>query len=92
MFNIGEYITLYQKQRAILKERWKERQQTFRQLVEQRNQQQEQLHKLKMLVTELLKKHPETLQSSTENYVAACHTSNHHCINLLHQMIFLCNF
>ncbi|XP_020294016.1 golgin subfamily A member 2-like [Pseudomyrmex gracilis] len=71
---IGEYITLYQKQRAILKERWKERQQTFRQLVEQRNQQQEQLHKLKMLVTELLKKHPETLLSSTENCIAACHT------------------
>ncbi|XP_072753850.1 golgin subfamily A member 2 isoform X1 [Anoplolepis gracilipes] len=63
---IGEYITLYQKQRAILGERWKEREQTFRQLVEQRNQQQEQLHKLKVLVTELLKKHPETLISSTE--------------------------
>ncbi|XP_070161136.1 golgin subfamily A member 2 [Polyergus mexicanus] len=63
---IGEYITLYQKQRAILGERWKEREQTFRQLLEQRNQQQEQLHKLKVLVTELLKKHPETLISSTE--------------------------
>ncbi|KAL6444057.1 hypothetical protein ACFW04_001777 [Cataglyphis niger] len=63
---IGEYITLYQKQRAILGERWKEREQTFRQLVEQRNQQQEQLHKLKVLVTELLKKHPETLINSTE--------------------------
>ncbi|XP_011630307.1 golgin subfamily A member 2 [Pogonomyrmex barbatus] len=63
---IGEYITLYQKQRAILGERWKEREQTFRQLVEQRNQQQEQLHKLKVLVTELLKKHPETLISPTE--------------------------
>lgn len=58
---IGEYITLYQKQRAILGERWKKREQTFRQLTEQRNQQQEQLHKLKVLVTELLKKHPETL-------------------------------
>lgn len=63
---IGEYITLYQKQRAILGERWKEREQTFRQLLEQRNQQQEQLHKLKVLVTELLKKHPETLINSTE--------------------------
>ncbi|CAL1676309.1 unnamed protein product [Lasius platythorax] len=63
---IGEYITLYQKQRAILGERWKEREQTFRQLAEQRNQQQEQLHKLKVLVTELLKKHPETLINSTE--------------------------
>ncbi|KAG5336494.1 GOGA2 protein, partial [Acromyrmex charruanus] len=49
---IGEYITLYQKQRAILGERWKEREQTFRQLVEQRNQQQEQLHKLKVLIPE----------------------------------------
>ncbi|XP_018337063.1 PREDICTED: golgin subfamily A member 2-like [Trachymyrmex septentrionalis] len=63
---IGEYITLYQKQRAILGERWKEREQTFRQLMEQRNQQQEQLHKLKVLVTDLLKKHPETLINSTE--------------------------
>ncbi|KYM95393.1 PREDICTED: golgin subfamily A member 2-like [Cyphomyrmex costatus] len=66
---IGEYITLYQKQRAILGEKWKEREQTFRQLVEQRNQQQEQLHKLKVLVTDLLQKHPETLINSTEiNY------------------------
>jgi len=69
---IGEYIALYQKQRAILGERWKEREQTFRQLVEQRNQQQEQLHKLKVLVTELLKKHPETLTSSTETCID-CH-------------------
>ncbi|XP_071631430.1 golgin subfamily A member 2 [Temnothorax longispinosus] len=69
---IGEYITLYQKQRAILGERWKEREQTFRQLVEQRNQQQEQLHKLKVLVTELLKKHPETLITSTETCMD-CH-------------------
>lgn len=58
---IGEYITLYQRQRAVLGNRWKEREQTFCQLVEQCNQQQEQLHKLKVLVTELLKKHPETL-------------------------------
>lgn len=63
---IGEYITLYQKQRAVLGERWNERDQTFRKLVDQRNQQQEQLHKLKILVTELLEKHPETLISSTE--------------------------
>ncbi|XP_012536642.1 golgin subfamily A member 2 [Monomorium pharaonis] len=69
---IGEYITLYQKQRAILGERWKEREQTFRQLVEQRNQQQEQLHKLKVLVTELLKKHPETLINPTETCIS-CH-------------------
>lgn len=57
---------MYQKQRAILGERWKEREQTFRQLVEQRNQQQEQLHKLKVLVSELLKKHPEALVNPTE--------------------------
>ncbi|XP_011873116.1 PREDICTED: golgin subfamily A member 2 [Vollenhovia emeryi] len=69
---IGEYITLYQKQRAILGEKWKDREQTFRQLVEQRNKQQEQLHKLKVLVTELLKKHPETLISSTETCMD-CH-------------------
>ncbi|XP_014468338.1 PREDICTED: golgin subfamily A member 2-like [Dinoponera quadriceps] len=55
---IGEYITLYQKQREVLRNKWKEREETFRQLVEQCNQQQEQLHKLKILVTDLLKKHP----------------------------------
>ena len=51
----GEYVTLYQKQRAILQEKFKEREKTFKQLLEQRNQQQEQLHKLKVLVAELLK-------------------------------------
>ncbi|XP_032682867.1 golgin subfamily A member 2-like [Odontomachus brunneus] len=55
---IGEYITLYQKQREILRNKWKEREETFRQLVEQCHQQQEQLHKLKILITEMLKKHP----------------------------------
>lgn len=63
-----EYITLYQKQRAILGNKWKEREQTFCQLVEQCNQQQEQLHKLKLLVTELLKKHPKT-SNSTESCI-----------------------
>ncbi|XP_058795718.1 golgin subfamily A member 2 isoform X2 [Phymastichus coffea] len=52
---IGEYVTLYQKQRAILQEKAKEKENTFRQLLEQRNQQQEQLHKLKVLVADLLK-------------------------------------
>ncbi|XP_025154179.1 golgin subfamily A member 2 isoform X2 [Harpegnathos saltator] len=55
---IGEYITLYQKQREVLTNKWKEREETFRQLVDQCNQQQKQLHKLKILVTEMLKKHP----------------------------------
>ncbi|XP_054012091.1 golgin subfamily A member 2-like [Hylaeus anthracinus] len=52
---IGEYITLYQKQRAVLQSRAREREQVFRQLVEQRNQQQEQLHKLKVLVSDFLR-------------------------------------
>ncbi|XP_046736998.1 golgin subfamily A member 2-like [Diprion similis] len=52
---IGEYVTLYQKQRGVLQERAKEKEEAFRQLTEQRNQQQEQLHKLKMLVAELIK-------------------------------------
>ena len=53
---IGEYITLYQKQRAVLQGRARERDQMFRQLLEQRNQQQEQLHKLKILVIDFLRK------------------------------------
>ncbi|XP_076299487.1 golgin subfamily A member 2 isoform X2 [Lasioglossum baleicum] len=53
---IGEYITLYQKQRAVLKNRATEKEQLFRQLLEQRNQQQEQLHKLKILVSDFLRK------------------------------------
>ncbi|CAK9807895.1 Golgin subfamily A member 2 [Anthophora plagiata] len=52
---IGEYITLYQKQRAILQTRAREKEQVFRQLLEQRNQQQEQLHKLKVLVSDFLR-------------------------------------
>ncbi|XP_046467621.1 golgin subfamily A member 2 isoform X2 [Neodiprion pinetum] len=52
---IGEYVTLYQKQRGVLQERAKEKEEAFRQLTEQRNTQQEQLHKLKMLVAELIK-------------------------------------
>nr|XP_031831439.1 golgin subfamily A member 2-like isoform X1 [Nomia melanderi] len=53
---IGEYITLYQKQRAVLQNRARERDQIFRELLEQRNQQQEQLHKLKVLVSDFLRK------------------------------------
>ncbi|CAL7950861.1 unnamed protein product [Xylocopa violacea] len=53
---IGEYITLYQKQRAVLQSRAIEREQVFRQLLDQRNQQQEQLHKLKVLVSDFLRK------------------------------------
>lgn len=58
---IGEYITLYQKQRAILQSKAREREDVFRQLLEQRNQQQEQLHKLKVMVSEFLRK--EFIQS-----------------------------
>lgn len=53
---IGEYITLYQKQRAVLQNRAIERDQVFRQLLDQRNQQQEQLHKLKVLVSDFLRR------------------------------------
>lgn len=53
---LGEYITLYQKQRAVLQNRAIEREKIFRQLLEQRNQQQEQLHKLKVLVSDFLRK------------------------------------
>lgn len=52
----GEYITLYQKQRAVLHSRAREKEQVFRQLLDQRNQQQEQLHKLKILLSDFLKK------------------------------------
>ncbi|XP_014206904.1 golgin subfamily A member 2 [Copidosoma floridanum] len=52
---IGEYVTLYQRQRAILKQKSRDRENTFAVLLEQRNQQQEQLHKLKLLVADLLK-------------------------------------
>lgn len=51
---IGEYITLYQKQRSILQKKAEEREQMFRQLVEQRNHQQEQLHQLKVLVAQMI--------------------------------------
>lgn len=47
---------MYQKQRAVLQNRAREREQLFRQLLEQRNQQQEQLHKLKILVSDFLRK------------------------------------
>lgn len=52
---LGEYVTLYQKQRAMLQQKAKEKEKTFQQLLEQRNQLQEQLHKLKVLVAGLLK-------------------------------------
>ncbi|XP_061931678.1 golgin subfamily A member 2 isoform X2 [Apis cerana] len=62
---IGEYITLYQKQRAVLQNRAIEREKIFRQLLEQRNQQQEQLHKLKVLVSDFLRK--EYIHSNETN-------------------------
>ncbi|KAF7997260.1 hypothetical protein HCN44_005537 [Aphidius gifuensis] len=52
---IGEYITLYQRQRAILNQKAQERNMAFNQVIEQRNQQQIQLHQLKVLVADLLK-------------------------------------
>lgn len=55
MFILGEYITLYQKQRAILNQKAQERNMAFNQVIEQRNQQQIQLHQLKVLVADLLK-------------------------------------
>lgn len=71
---IGEYITLYQKQRAVLKNRATEKEQLFRQLLEQRNQQQEQLHKLKILVSDFLRKeyiHSNGTEHITQTEVGA---------------------
>lgn len=65
MFILGEYVTLYQKQRAILQEKAKEKEKTFQQLLEQRNQLQEQLHKLKVLVAGLLKSQSSNTAVST---------------------------
>ncbi|XP_076164834.1 golgin subfamily A member 2 isoform X1 [Ptiloglossa arizonensis] len=64
---IGEYITLYQKQRAVLQSRAREREHVFRQLLEQRNQQQEQLHKLKILVGDFLRN--EYIHSNGTEYL-----------------------
>ncbi|XP_076638697.1 golgin subfamily A member 2 [Colletes latitarsis] len=63
---IGEYITLYQKQRAVLQVRAIEREQVFRQLFEQKNQLQEQLHKLKILVSNFLRR--EYIHSNGTEY------------------------
>ncbi|XP_012262693.2 golgin subfamily A member 2-like isoform X2 [Athalia rosae] len=52
---IGEYVTLYQKQRGVLQEKAKEKEEAFRRLLEERNEQQEQLHKLKVLVAQLIR-------------------------------------
>lgn len=53
---LGEYIALYRKERALIQNRAAEREELFRQILEQRNQQQEQLHKLKVLVSDFLRK------------------------------------
>ena len=79
---IGEYISLYQKQRAILEERTKQREQTFRQVVEQRNNQQEQLDNLKVLVAKLVKlvstKHlPATLAPNNSAVIEFDNESEH---------------
>lgn len=47
---------MYQRQRAILQERAKEKNEAFRLLIEQKNEQQDQLHRLKELVTNLITK------------------------------------
>ncbi|XP_066595608.1 golgin subfamily A member 2-like isoform X2 [Prorops nasuta] len=80
---IGEYITLYQKQRAILHERNREKDKRFQQLLEQRNLQQEQLHKLKVLVADLIKKVRasssevnETIEGSTKDSKEIVSTSD----------------
>jgi len=70
---------LYQKQRAILLNKARERENTFSQLLEQRNQQQEQLHKLKVLVAGLLKsknsKPTVTLATAAEENMTAYNLS-----------------
>ncbi|XP_035743537.1 golgin subfamily A member 2-like [Vespa mandarinia] len=66
---IGEYIALYQRQRAILQERAKEKNEAFRLLIEQKNEQQEQLHKLKELVTNLITR-KSTITDNMELYTS----------------------
>ncbi|XP_043674043.1 golgin subfamily A member 2-like [Vespula pensylvanica] len=66
---IGEYIALYQRQRAILQERAKEKNEAFRLLIEQKNEQQEQLHKLKELVINLITR-KSTITENIEPYTS----------------------
>ncbi|KAF7392642.1 hypothetical protein HZH66_008475 [Vespula vulgaris] len=66
---IGEYIALYQRQRAILQERAKEKNEAFRLLIEQKNEQQEQLHKLKELVINLITR-KSTITDNIEPYTS----------------------
>ncbi|KAK2582590.1 hypothetical protein KPH14_004878 [Odynerus spinipes] len=67
---IGEYIALYQRQRAILQEKAKQKDEIFRQLVEEKTEQQEQLHKLKVLVTDLIKR--KSVTDSMEPKIPLC--------------------
>ncbi|XP_051166887.1 golgin subfamily A member 2 [Leptopilina boulardi] len=77
---IGEYVALYQKQRSILQGRAKEREQTFKQISEQRDYQQEQINKLKFLVAKLLKSKPTAIKDAfqeIENPQSSCDTKEH---------------
>lgn len=91
---LGEYITLYQKQRAILHQKSQDRDKAFSQVVEQRNQQQVQLHQLKVLVADLLKSQinceTSSLPSSVSQQDEGASSENHpgkkinkHSIHLL---------
>lgn len=60
---------MYQRQRAILQERAKEKNEAFRLLIEQKNEQQEQLHKLKELVINLITR-KSTITDNIEPYTS----------------------
>lgn len=63
---IGEYIALYQKQRSILQGKAQERELTFRQILQQRDYQEQQIHKLKSLIAKLLKTKQNSIETSLE--------------------------
>ncbi|XP_043464249.1 putative leucine-rich repeat-containing protein DDB_G0290503 isoform X2 [Leptopilina heterotoma] len=63
---IGEYIALYQKQRSVLQGKAQERELTFRQIAQQRDYQQEQIQKLKFLISKLLKTKQNAIENSLE--------------------------
>ncbi|OAD58137.1 Golgin subfamily A member 2 [Eufriesea mexicana] len=77
---IGEYIALYRKERAHIQNRAAEREELFRQILEQRNQQQEQLHKLKVLVSDFLRK--EYIHSNGTEHMIETETDSNNSMNL----------
>ena len=88
---LGEYITLYQKQRAVLHSRAREKEQVFRQLLDQRNQQQEQLHKLKILLSDFLKKeyiHSNGTERLPETGIVAAFIFNSRYLILYYSSLF----